>query len=178
MPSIARLPLPADSLLQPYAQQQAYTDCYGVPAPGAVTLPQLLEAFYTGGVFKLERALIGLLLRRPATDADAQRLARAETQHFSAWRVEERSANQILLCDLAGATRSWLHVGPAPAGYASTSVDASGQWLYFGSAVIPTRRADGAVHFGVLFWALLGVHRLYSRVLLAQARRALQRRSS
>jgi hypothetical protein len=178
MPAIERLPLPADSLLQPYAQQRAYTDCYGVPAPGAVTLPQFLEVFYTGGVFKLERALIGLILRRPATDADAQRLARDEAQRFSAWHVEGRSADQILLCDLSGATRSWLHVGPAPAGYGAVGTDATGAWLYFGSAVVPARRADGAVRFGLLFWALLGFHRLYSRVLLAQARRGLQRHLS
>ena len=48
--------------------------------------------------------------------------------------------------------------------------------LYFGSAVVPVRdRVSGQPRMGFVFQALLGFHKLYSRVLLGAARSRLAR---
>lgn len=50
--------------------------------------------------------------------------------------------------------------------------------LYFGSAVVPTKSGSGGMQrMGLLFSALLGFHKLYSRVLLTSARSRLPRAS-
>jgi hypothetical protein len=52
----------------------------------------------------------------------------------------------------------------------------AGTRLYFGSAVVPLRDAKtGGTRMGPLFRALLGFHRLYSRVLLRAAAKRLSR---
>jgi hypothetical protein len=80
--------------------------------------------------------------------------------------VEARAPNQLLLA--AGRTRSWL--------MATSSQEAGGvpTKLYFGSAVVP-RGSDGSgsARMGWQFRALLGFHRVYSRVLLWSACRRL-----
>jgi hypothetical protein len=50
--------------------------------------------------------------------------------------------------------------------------------LYFGSAVVPLRRKSGEPALGFTFSALLGFHKLYSRVLLSTARSRLAARHS
>jgi hypothetical protein len=164
MPAIFPSPLPAGAALESVAQAGAYTDCYRVEVPQVVALPRFVEAFTTSRIFRLERWLIHCLLRRPGSDADARRLASGASDRFSAWAVRQRDERQILLA--AGATRSWLMVAPRG--------DSAGSTLYFGSAVRPRRiAADGTRRMGALFVALLGFHRLYSRVLLAAACRRL-----
>jgi hypothetical protein len=164
MPAIFPSPLPAGAALESVAQAGAYTDCYRVEVPQVVALPRFVEAFTTSRIFRLERWLIHCLLRRPGSDADARRLASGASDRFSAWAVRQRDERQILLA--AGATRSWLMVAPRG--------DSAGSTLYFGSAVMPRRiAADGTRRMGALFVALLGFHRLYSRVLLAAACRRL-----
>ena len=156
--------LPAGAVLEPAARAGAYTDCYRVDLPVAVALPRFVEAFYTSRLFRLEGWLIERLLRRSASVADARRLASGASDRFAAWSVRHRDERQILLA--AGATRSWLMVG--------TRGDAAGSTLYFGSAVMPRRvAADGSVRMGALFTALLGFHKLYSRLLLTAACRRL-----
>jgi hypothetical protein len=157
-------PLPQGALLAAYAQSGAYTDCYAADVAASVSQAQFVEAFYTGGVFKLERALIRLFLLRASTDAQARELARGEIAEFAAWRVEEQTTTQLLMCDLAGRTRSWLMVEPGTAGTK----------LYFGSAVVPSvDRVTGERRMGLLFKALLGFHKVYSQVLLNSARSRL-----
>ena len=164
MPFICTSPLPAGAALESVARAGAYTDCYRVDLPVVVALPRFVEAFMTSSIFRLERWLIHLVLRRPGTDADARRLASGASDRFAAWSVTQRDERQILLA--AGATRSWLMVAPRG--------DFGGSTLYFGSAVLPQRvAADGTRRMGALFVALLGFHRLYSRVLLAAACRRL-----
>lgn len=156
--------LPADAALESAARAGAYTDCYFVELPEAVALPRFVEAFYTSPMFRLERWLIERLLRRSATDDDARRLASGASDRFAAWSVRHRDERQIVLA--AGATRSWLMV--------RTRDGTAGSTLYFGSAVMPRRTAeDGTVRMGSLFTALLGFHKLYSRILLAAACRRL-----
>jgi hypothetical protein len=51
--------------------------------------------------------------------------------------------------------------------------------LYFGSAVVPVRdMVSGQPRLGFLFKALLGFHKLYSRVLLRAARSRLAQSAS
>mgnify|MGYP003597838574 CR=1 FL=1 len=165
MALIQACPLPPDALLARYAAKGAYADCYAIDVPGPVSFPAFVEAFYTGAFFKLELGLLGLI-GKPSSNQDARRLAAGEIGNFSGWRVEDRAADQLMMCDLGGGlTRSWLMAAPAPAG---------GTRLYFGSAVLPKRdKATGETRMSALFTPLLGFHRLYSRILLSDARARL-----
>jgi hypothetical protein len=149
--------LPAGAVLDAYAGDGSYTDCFSLELARPVSHPQFVEAFYTSTVFRLERWLIASFLSLRATDDDARELASGSRDSFSAWTVERREPNQLLLA--AGRTRSWL------------MVDGAGTTLYFGSAVTPRRSGGGGM--GWRFKALLGFHKLYSRVLLAAAGRKL-----
>lgn len=152
-------PVPPGLLLQ-HNPLGAFADAYALQIPKAVSLADYVAAFYATPLFKLERGLIGLLLRRPESDASAAALGRGELARFSAWQVLARNEQELLLQDQGGRTRSWLRVEP----------QASGTRLVFGSAVLP--RPGGG--FGWGFRALLGFHEWYSRALLRAAARKLQ----
>ena len=123
-----------------------------------------MEAFYTTAVFKLERLLLARFVSKPSSDAQARQLAAGELNSFAAWDVEERRVDQLLMSDFRGRTRSWLMVAPGPGDGAATTR------LYFGSAVVPiVNRGSGEARLGFAFRALLGFHKLYSRVLLRAA---------
>lgn len=170
-PAIQACELPAGSLLLAYRHGGAFADCYVVQVPHAVPHADFVEAFYTSPVFRLERAILRLA-GWPASDADARELADGRREAFAAWTVEGRAERQLLLADVTGRTRSWLMTAPVDAGPAG----AGGTWLYFGSAVVPRRRAPaGRPELGVVFQSLLGFHKLYSRVLLRAARAQLVR---
>lgn len=160
---VSLAPLPSNALLQRYKQrEECFTDCYCTDIPATVSLANYVAAFYTTRLFKLERLLIRLAVKRPSTDADAIALGLGQIETFAAWSVEAREDNQLLLCDLADSTRSWLMVEPFE----------NGTCLYFGSAVVPRPGAKG---MGPIFHLLKGFHKLYSRALLASARRRLKR---
>lgn len=144
--------MPPEALLQRYREQGAYTDCFVIEVPGQVTHAEFVAAFYTTAVFKLERLLLALVVSRPSRDAEAHELAAGRREQFAAWSVEARAPAQLLMCDLAGSTRSWLMAEAA----------GQGTRLYFGSAVVRSRQ-------GGVFHALLGFHKLYSRILLRAA---------
>lgn len=133
--------------------------------PGTVTQAAFVEAFYTTGLFKLERSILSLLARRPSTDDDVKRLAEGSAATFAAWRVEDRTGDQLLLGDFTGRTKSWFMTGPGAATPAGPTTR-----LYFGSAVVPkVDKASGKRTMGFVFTALLGFHRLYSQLLLRAA---------
>lgn len=160
--------LPPDALLVPYRSRGAYTDCYHMDLPGAVTLQAYVEAFYTTRLFKVERLLLRWLARRPSTDVQARQLAHGQATAFAAWTVEARAPDQLLLCDFMKRTRSWLMVQPVAGGGAQATR------LYFGTAVVPlSTAASGQASFGLAFHALGGFHRLYSRALMRAARQRL-----
>jgi hypothetical protein len=168
MTAVRPCTLPDGALLSLYAGAAGYADCYVAEVAGAVSHAEFVEAFYTSAVFKLERWVLHLLVSRPSTDAQARQLAQGELGAFAAWTVEGRAPNQLLLCDMAGRTRSWLMVSPAAGGEAARTR------LFFGSAVVPARNAaTGRSSLGPVFKALLGFHKLYSRVLLGAARSRL-----
>ena len=159
--------LPAGTLLESVRAAGAYTDCYVTDVPGAIAHSTYVEAFYTTSLFKIERQLLAWFAQRPASDADAKALAHGRVTSFSAWRVEARSESELLLADMSGRTKSWLMTQAA--GHADGT---PGTRLHFGSAVLPVRRHadDTSGNMGVAFQALLGFHKLYSRLLLGSAR--------
>lgn len=172
MPTVQRCELPASALLRNYHDGESYADCYVTEVAGAITHRAYVEAFYTTRLFKLERALLRWLAAQPSSDSEAAELAEGRRGSFAAWRVEGREADQLLLADVTGRTRSWLMVSPAP--------DGTRTRLYFGSAVVARMdAATGRRSLGVVFSALLGFHKLYSRLLLGAARSRLlsQRRT-
>ncbi len=162
--------VPPGASLARYVVFGAYVDCYTTHLPHTVSQCEFVEAFYTTPVFKIERWLLSRFLARPSTDAQAGQLARGESDAFSAWTVEAREDRQLLMGDFSGRTKSWLMVEPAGDG------GTGGTRLYFGSAVVPVvRRKTGKPALGMMFRALLGFHKLYSRVLLGAARARLAR---
>lgn len=143
----------------------AYTDCYATEVALSVSQSQYVEAFYTGSVFKIERVLLSLFLSKPSTDAQARQLASGELSSFSAWHVEARTANELLMRAADDRTRSWFMVSPGPG---------QNTRLYFGSAVTSVAsKRSGKRGMGFVFRALLGFHKLYSRFLLGAARNRL-----
>lgn len=166
--SIHATPLPANALLAAHAARGAFTDCYSTEIARSVSLESYVERFYTGGLFKIERRILALVLSAPSTDAEARELAAGTRDTFSAWRVEARTADQLLMSDVQGRTRSWLMVAPAE--------QPGGTRLYFGSAVLPiVDRATGRARMSLGFSLLLGFHRVYSHALLRAAASRLMR---
>ncbi len=164
MNTIQLCELPQEALLSRYQQEGAYTDCYFIDLPSAVSHAEYVEAFYTTAVFKVERLILSLLVSKPSTDRQAKQLASGEVKTFAAWSVEGQTANQLLLCDFLGRTRSWLM------SVVDESSNSSNTRLYFGSAVVPkVDPASGQTSFGFAFHALQGFHKLYSRALLRSA---------
>ena len=153
--------LPSGALLELYRVTGGHVDCFVADVPGAVALPDLITAFYSSAAFRPERWLLGAVLGKPADDADVARLAADQTKRFSAWTVEGRRGDEILLCDYQGKTRSWLKVAAIP----------GGTRLHFGSAVVPAKSRTAKAAFTLL----LGFHRWYSRTLLREAVRQLDR---
>lgn len=170
MRSPRRCDLPDGSLLARYQGGGGYADCYFTEIAARVSQSEYVEAFYTTPLFKVERWLLARVVSKPSTDPQAGRLAAGTLDSFAAWSVEARSADQLLLCDFQGRTRSWLMATPVElrAG--------GGTRLYFGSAVVPRANArSGARTLGAGFRMLLGFHKLYSRALLFAAQSRLER---
>jgi hypothetical protein len=158
--------LPPATLLHQCQAACAYADCYVTEVAGTVSQSAFVEAFYTSALIKVERAILARLAGKSSTDLDAKRLGDGTASSFAAWRVESRSADQLLLTDFTGRTKSWLMVAPAKDAAANLST-----LLYFGSAVVPKARSpSGRQSMGLAFYSLLWFHRLYSRALLSAAR--------
>lgn len=167
MHSIFPCELPGDALLMRYAHDGSYTDCFYMDFPRTVALNEYVASFYTTPLFRIERAILALVVRAPSTDTGARELALGRTSNFAIWRVEGRSDNQLLLCDFFGRTRSWLKVAPGEGSAGTTR-------LFFGSAVRPkSRPVNGKARFGFAFHALHGFHQLYTKALMRAARARL-----
>ena len=159
--------VPVNTLLHSYKVGAGYADCYMIDIPRSVTQREFVAAFYTSALFKVERTILKYLAVRSATDADAHQLAAGNATKFSAWAVEGQSTSELLLADFTGRTRSWLMASQIPGSSTGTTTR-----LYFGSAVLPPKSGSTAkAGMGWLFHALLGFHRLYSRLLLGAASR-------
>ena len=138
-------------------------DCFAVTVEGITDLAAFVFAFYTSPVFRIERLILCLLAGAPSTDTEARRLADGVGTTFAIWRVGERTATQLLMCDRYERTRSWFRVVPLNDGRTL---------LQFGSAVAsksgsrPATRTSGSA-----FRLLSKFHVMYSQVLLNAATR-------
>ncbi len=158
--------LPKDALLNRYKSDGSYTDCYYMDVSRTISFNEYVFAFYTTPLFKVERLILTLLARKPSSDVCAYELGAGSASEFAAWSVEGRTANQLLLCDFLGRTRSWLMAIPLET--------ASATRLYFGSAVVAkSRSTEGKASFGFAFHALYGFHHLYTKALMTAARSKL-----
>jgi hypothetical protein len=167
--SIEKSPVPADTMLEKYSMNGAYTDCYSTEISHRVSFTEFIFAFYTTPLFKTEALILKFTVSKPSTDEQARQLADGEIESFAAWAVENRSENQLLMCDFMKRTRSWFMVLP---------IDETRTKLYFGSAV--SSREDlktGKLSLGFVFQVLLGFHQIYSILLLSAAKSRLQRGS-
>lgn len=165
---VQRIALPEGALLARYVGTGAFTDGYAIEVAGRVAHGDYVAAFYCSWLFKLERLLLAWLVGKPSTDAQARQLGMGEIEAFAAWTVEARAPEQLLLSDFRGRTRSWLMTTPG--------ASAGSTRLHFGSAVVPVPgAAGGKPRLGLIFEALLGFHKLYSRALLRVAARRLRR---
>ena len=154
--------LPPEALLLRY-QTGNYTDCFAVTVPGRPDLASCVAAFYTTWLFKAERAVLKVLAKAPATDAEAIALGRGEATQFSVWTTEDRTETQLLMCPRDKTTRSWFMATPA--------LDAT--TFYFGSALILNVKPKT----GLLLRSLIAMHRAYSVALLSCASAKLRRAS-
>lgn len=162
--------LPQGALLAKYRDNGGYADCYVTEVAWRVSHAEYVEAFYTTALFGVEKRLLSWFVSKPSTDAEVRQLAAGSRDSFAAWRVEARSADQLLLSDFQGHTRSWLMVS------ASATGAVGGTRLYFGSAVVPVVSVkSGKPSLGGAFRLLLGFHKLYSRALLRAASARLAR---
>lgn len=164
--------LPPDALLRRHDRDNGHVDCFQVEAPGRIELGHYVEAFYTTWLFKSERTILSLA-GHPSTDAEASALAGGQCTRFAAWTVEGRDKDQLLMSDITGRTRSWFHVARI------TAENPERTMLYFGSGVTAVATGkSGRMSLGPLFKTLMPVHIIYSRALLAAARRKIARPSS
>ena len=150
--------VPRDALLQRHVGPGAYTDCFEAMSPFEVDLEAFIGAFYTTWLFRLERVVLSLVLRRWIRDREVAALAEGGDA-FAVWRVEARGAHQILLRETSGLTRSYLAVSAKEGGVTR---------LLFGSAVVGPQ--------GRVLRAMIPAHRLYSKALLRLAERKLRTR--
>jgi len=175
MSVVEQHPVPDDALLRTYRGGHRpelwgqYGDCFSVRVDRAVTLSQWVFAFYTSPLFRIERCILRLLAKAPSSDQQAEDLAAGRRETFAVWVVGARTQDQLLMCDRYGKTRSWFRIVPQSSG---------GTVLQFGSAVVARKGLDGAAGMGGGFKVLLGMHKLYSRLLISAAKnRAASRRN-
>ena len=174
--SIEACPIPESALLNKYRNRspsedaEAYADCYSVGINGSVVLSDFVFAFYTTPVFRLERVILKYLVAKPSTDYQARQLADGSIDSFAAWNVEQRTEEQLLMCDFRGRTRSWFMVTPI------VTTSHSRTLLRFGSAVVPRKNIKtGKLELGSGFSFLRGFHKLYSKALLYSAKMRLEK---
>lgn len=166
MPKVFESELPSNALSAIYKTQGAFVDCYYCEIVRDVSLDEYIQAFYTTPLFKLERSLLSLATFKRASDHDALALSLGKSDRYSIWTVEGREANQIMMRDFTGNTRSWLMVQKA--------TGEAGTRLYFGSVVVPKGRTEsGQASFGGLFHLLGKFHQIYSKALLTAAYKRL-----
>ena len=169
MLGVQKHPIPKETVLDLIAQKPGfYTDCFATEIDSRITLSDYIEAFYTTPVFKVERLVLRCLGIR-SSDQDACQLANGTADRFAAWRVADRTETQVLMKAI-GRTSSWFMVEDlGQAGDQKTR-------LFFGTVIMPVPYdTDGVPRIGAFYSALLGFHVLYSKLLLASARRRLRR---
>ena len=173
MLSVSRQEPAEDSLLKTYRggphpeRWGRYGDCFSVVIERPVTFADFVYSFYTSPVFRVERRLLGYA-GAGAGNSDARALADGRSSAFAIWYVAQRTADQLLMGDRYGRTRSWFRV--APLGGETTL-------LLFGSAIAASSDPRNSRRTPV-FRLLLTFHVAYSQLLLHSARRTALRVAS
>jgi hypothetical protein len=164
--------VPDGSLLAQYENVTAdqtvsnYCDCYSTIIDRKVDLQEFVYAFYTSKVFSVERKILATVLRIPTTDEHAKQLSLGNTDSFSAWTVETRLDNEMLLREPRSRTASWFMVRQ------EVGATSDRTQLLFGSVVFPKNDQKG---LGILFHSLSTFHTYYSHALLRSAYKGLHR---
>ena len=159
--------LPRKVLLRRYGVLGGHVDCFAIEVNRRVSLAAYVEAFYTTWLFKLERAILAVA-GHGSSDGEARALAEGARDTFAAWHVEDRTEQELLMCDVTGRTRSWFKATPSRNGLPNRTL------LLFGSAITPVINVKtGKTTIGPVFRALMGSHVLYSRALLAATARRI-----
>ena len=163
--------VPDGSLLAKYdnvTSEQAtsnYCDCYSTKIDRKVDLQEFVYAFYTSRVFSVERRILAIVLGIPTTDEHAKQLSLGNADSFSAWTVETRLNNEMLLREPRTRTASWFMVRQ------DVEFSSNGTELLFGSVVFPKNDQKG---LGVLFHSISSFHTYYSFALLRSAHKRLR----
>jgi hypothetical protein len=165
---VTREPVADDALLKTYRgglrpeRWGKYGDCFSVTVDRVVSLADFVFAFYTSPVFRIERVMLRAFIGALSSDSDARALADGSSASFAIWYVGKRTATQLLMCDRYERTRSWFRV---------VALDGGRTRLQFGSAVAAAHDDPaGTKALGGRFRLLLGLHVLYSQVLLRAAK--------
>ena len=163
-----RRPRPHGALVERYASRGDYVDCFAVDVSGAVSISELVDAFFGSRAFEPERRILRALGR--SSPIDSTGLTTGTQERPAAWTVEARSANQVLLCDFLSFTRCWLMVEVSPD-------DAARSRLYFGTAFARTRNPSAAnFALRLVFSVLRPLHSAYAKILLNGAAARLRSR--
>ena len=147
-------------------QEKGYADSYRTEINRNISMEEYVYSFYTSPLFKLERFILTWTVLKPSTDSDANELAKGNTTKFAAWTVENRSENELLMCDFVKRTRSWFMVNH------TGTIDKPNTQLYFGTGISSSTKRKS---IGLFFTLLLPFHKVYSRFLLHFAKRKLSR---
>lgn len=167
MIQVRKTNIPETALVNRYlGKPKARVDSYKIDVAGRVTLEEFVGSFYRGRLFRMERKIIEAVVGRKSSDAQIDALLAGETEIFSAWSLEARSLNQLIMCDYQSRTCSWFMVETLP----------SGTRLRFGSVIKPTGKSGQSERSSKLIVTLLlPLHGLYSRLLLSQAAKPFRR---
>lgn len=169
---IAECIIPEKSVLHPqnsrYSPEYHYTDSFycDFSSDGSenISFENYIYSFYTSSVFKLERFILRLFLRKSITDQMAGELAKGERQSYAAWNEEFRDGDQLLMADFMGSTKSWFMLERG----------ANGSRLYFGTVVMSKKDRQGRVKPPMPFFQwTVPAHKFYSKALLWSAKRRL-----
>ncbi len=166
MSQITSTALPDTAFLARYeAQEHTHTDCFHTSLSKDVPLEDFINAFFNTWLFRIERLILKLTVKKPSTDEDIAKLAKGTSSTMAAWVIEERDEDQLLLQVPNTPIRTWL----------MRASEGDQTHLYFGSAILPARRdSNGKPALGHIFVVLMGFHRLYARALLSCAKRKLR----
>lgn len=151
------------------ARDETHLDCFVADIDGAWSLEQFVGVFYRTWLFRAERFVLKHVMRLPSTDSDLESLLDGNQEKFAAWSIERRTANELLMCDIASKTKSWFMV-------TQTGDSAKQRTLvHFGTVVVATPdRRSGEPKLGTLFRLFMPLHLLYARSLLLVAVRDLR----
>ncbi len=164
--NVAPCPIPNTTFLEDLTHREGnYTDCFVTDISEGVSISEFISAFFGSPVLRLERRLLALISAK-STAADVAAVANGTGTKIALWTVDQRDDTQIILKAASGGIRTWMMVS-------RTSEETTR--LYFGSALVPEASENGEIKLRFSTRALMGFHKLYSRIVLWSARKQLHK---